>query len=380
MERIERDYCIIGGGIAGLCVARELARAGASVVVADRGAIGRGAGYQAAGMLAPMVEARLQERGLLAFMLESLEYYGPFSASLLNETGIDVSLNTSGSLLVGVDHDELEQWKHRYEEYVRLGLQGEWLTGYECRELEPYLSPAVQGGMLSRSDQQVDNRRLLEALVQIARSDARISVVENAADGGLVSDGNRAIAFATTEIEIVAERYVIATGARMGWLREVLPEIAMAIRPVKGQIMRLDQRRMPLVTHLVRTHKMYMAPKSDGTLVLGATLEEKGFDQTVTAGAVLDLLHAAWECLPAIHELPIMETGADFRPATVDHEPLLGATSLENVDIAAGFFRHGILVAPYAASILAASLVSGSPSRWLDAFSPERLHNHHPVP
>jgi glycine oxidase len=138
MSRVESEYCVVGGGIAGLAIARELAHAGLTVTLVERDAIGRGAGYQAAGMLAPMVEARLQEKGVMAFMLEALEYYRAFALEIERETEIDISLSTDGSLLVAIDRDDAEQWRHRYEEYRQLELPVEWLSGFECREIEPY--------------------------------------------------------------------------------------------------------------------------------------------------------------------------------------------------------------------------------------------------
>jgi glycine oxidase len=377
MHSIESEYCVVGGGIAGLTVARAIARAGATVAIVERGAVGRGAAYQAAGMLAPMVEARLQEQGVIEFMLEALEFYRGFAAEIEAETGIDIALSVDGSLLVAVDRDDAEKWRHRFEEYRAMNLPVEWLSGYECRELEPFLAPGIPGGMISRADQQVDNRRLLEALVASCSASELVTIVDDAGEGELIVAGGHAVAFRTPVVEVRAARFVVATGARVAWMRETLPEIARAIRPVKGQIIRLDQRRMPLVTHLVRTPDMYLAPKADGTLVLGATSEEKGFDASITAGEIMELLRHAWETVPGIFELPITETGAEFRPATIDHAPLLGATSLDNVDVATGYFRHGILVAPYAAQILAARRIDGTDNRWLDQFSPSRLTAYH---
>ena len=373
MKRIDSDYCVIGGGIAGLSMARELARSGASVTIVERDALGRGAAWQAAGMLAPMVEARLQEQGVTAFMLEALEYFKAFAVELQGETGIDIQLSTDGSLLVGVDRDDTEKWRHRYEEYRQMNLPVEWLSGYECREIEPYLATGIPGGIYSRADEQVDNRGLLDALVSSCAAADAVTMIESAGEGELVVSGEHVTCYRAGELEVHADRYIAATGARVGWLRNALPEIARSIRPVKGQVIRLDQSRMPLVSHLIRTPKMYLAPKVDGTLVLGATSEEKGFDASITAGEIMELLRAAWETVPGIFELPIIETAADFRPASVDHAPLLGATSLENVDVATGYFRHGVLVAPYAASILVAQRTSGTHSRWLEQFSPSRL-------
>jgi glycine oxidase len=143
---------------------------------------------------------------------------------------------------------------------------------------------------------------------------------------------------------------------------------------VKGQIIRLDQSRMPLVDHVVRTPEMYLAPKSNGTLVLGASAEDRGFDASITAGPIFELLRAAWECVPGIYELPIIETTVGFRPATIDHAPLLGEWGIEGVVLATGYYRHGILFAPYAARLIVEQMVGGNNNHWLMTFSPERFH------
>jgi glycine oxidase len=179
------------------------------------------------------------------------------------------------------------------------------------------------------------------------------------------------------EHTVIAEHLVVATGARTELLRELAPEVAKGIRPVKGQIMRLDQSALPLLDHVVRTPEVYMAPKSSGVRVVGATSEDRGFDATITAGAIFEILRSAWECLPGIYELPVIETRVGFRPATIDHAPMLGPSGVDRLSIATGYYRHGILFSPYAAELLAAWLLRGERSEWLDIFSPERFHETH---
>lgn len=366
------DICVIGGGIAGLTLARALAGEGADVVVVDRGAIGEGTAVVAAGMLAPLVEARLEERSVVAFGYEALRGYPAYVAALEAETGIGVDYRADGTLIVAVDRDDAAQLRHGFDEQRALGLPMQWWTGYECRRAEPALSPGIAGGIFSADDHQVDNRRLMSALVEACRRHPRITLVPDAGDG--VLDGTT---YRGAGCEIAAADVVMATGARTDLLRRVAPHLAAAVRPVKGQILRLDQSASPLIDHVIRTPDVYLAPKSDGMIALGASSEDRGFDAAITAGEVMELLRAAWECVPGIFELPIAETRVGFRPASIDHEPMLGASGVDRLWLAMGYYRHGILFAPLAARLLAARIVRGERSAWLDTFSPERFDEAH---
>lgn len=364
------DFCIIGGGIAGLALARELGRSGAHVTLVEREEIGRGAGFAAAGMLAPLVEARLEERELLRFSYECLRRYPAFVAELEQEAGMNVDLRTEGTLIVGADRDDAELVRHQYQEQKALGLPVEWLSGYDCRQMEPCLAPGVPGGIFSPQDYQLDNRRLLAALRQSVENLPGVTLLEHAGEGTFGQDHE---SYRTGAGEIRAGHFVLATGAHGSLLGTFAPHLARAIRPVKGQIMRLDQSALPLLGHVLRTPEMYLAPKSDGTVVLGASSEDRGFDPSVTAGEILELLRSAWECVPGIYELPIVETRVGFRPATIDHMPMLGDSGIERISLAMGYYRHGILFSPYAAGILADALLGRERSEWLDIFAPERF-------
>jgi len=367
------DFTVIGGGIAGLTVARALSVRGASVALVERGVIGREATWTAAGMLAPVVEARLEEQPLVRFGREALAMYPAFLEALRDETGIDPGYREDGTLFVGVERDHVALLRHSFEEQQRLGLPVSWVTGYDLRELEPYLAPSVSGGILSNSDRQVNNRALVDALTVSIRmrgvtiiGEAGEASVEHRAAGELICrfDGG----------ELLSQSIVIAPGAFNHLLAVIDSRLAHALYPIKGQVLRLDQSHMRLIDHIVRTPDVYMVPKSDGTIVVGASSEEKGYDRSVTVGEVYELLRAARACLPAVTELPIVETRVGFRPTTTDHLPIVGATGTAGVYVCGGFFRHGILFAPLAANVLVDNLVNGIPSHWLDTFAPQRFH------
>jgi glycine oxidase len=369
---LSSDICIIGGGIAGLCCARSFSRAGASVTLLERDTLGSGASRVAAGMLAPLVEARLEERNVVGFGAEALRFYPDFVEQLQSESDIDVGLRREGTLLIAFDRDEAEMLRHLSEEHQALGLPVEALTGFECRRIEPHLSVNVPAGLFSSQDLQIDNRMLLVALERSCRRKYNVQIVEHAGEGAFdVADG--VDRYRTDRVQVTADRWIIATGASNSVVKQLLPSVARSIRPVKGQILRLDQSASPLLEHVVRSPRMYLVPKPDGRLVLGASSEDRGFDPNITAGEIYRLLRAAWECLPGIYELPIVETSVGFRPATIDHAPLLGDCGIGGISLAMGYYRHGILFSPYAAELLAEEHSGGSRSRWLDTFSPERF-------
>jgi glycine oxidase len=371
------DICVIGGGIAGLTVARACAALGASTTVLEKGELARGASHAAAGMLAPLVEARLEERDLVRFGYEALARYPEFIAALEEESGIDVGYRREGTLVVGLDRDDVEQVRHLHSEQQLLGLPVEWLSGYECRQLEPSLAPSIPGGIFSPHDHQVDNRRLLQALIRSCSERHGVEVHSGVGEGSFTESSGRR-SYRTSTLEISADHFVLSTGADSDLLVAVEPALARSVRPVKGQIIRLDQSGFHLLDHVVRTPDVYLVPKGDGRLVVGASAEDRGFDRSITAGEIMELLRSAWEAVPGIYELPIVETIVGFRPATPDHMPMLGAIGDGSVSVATGYYRHGILFSPHAASLLANSLLGGIESPWLSTFSPSRFHEAYP--
>ncbi|MGE3801290.1 MAG: glycine oxidase ThiO [Candidatus Kapaibacterium sp.] len=368
---IGTDVCIVGGGIAGITLARALSLRGGGVCVVDRGKIGGGTSRVAAGMLAPMVEARLQEREIVEFGREALHFWGEFAGMIEREAEMEIDYRQEGTLVVAVERDHIGIINHLHDEQRELGLPVESLSGYECRRLESYLSPTVSGGFFSPSDHQVDNRLLLQGLRRICEAQG-VRTVEDAGEVTL-EQGEGGWIVGTKSGLISAQRVVVATGASLAIFRSLQPKLAGLIRPVKGQILRLDQSEMPLLQHVVRTPDVYFAPKSDGTLVVGASSEDRGFDTAVRLGPLYETLQAAWETIPALYELPVVESAVGFRPASLDHAPLLGETSLEGVYLATGYYRHGILFAPLSAELLAEEILEEKRDERIRAFNPARF-------
>lgn len=369
------DLVVIGAGIIGLSVAWEAARRQWEVLVIDRDEPGSGASTVAAGMLAPISEARPTEEPLVRFGRESLERYPDFIEVLEGATGIDCHLQPGGVLLVAVDRDHLEVLDHEQRNLASLGLAAERLTGRRVLEMEPRLNPEIVGGLATREDRSVDPRRVTRALVRALedrgnRVAARTTLDVLHRDGGvrgveLMRDGRRH--------GVETPRLLVAAGS---WSHEVLPELSdLPLRPVKGQLLRLHGE--VLIDRMVRTPDVYLVPRDNGELVVGASSEEQGFDETATAGLVMDLLYEAWRALPGIYELALREINVGFRPALRDNLPAIGpaGVGIPGLYLATGHYRNGILLAPATAHHLVATMETGEVSSELSPFTPDRFRS-----
>ena len=349
------DVAVVGGGPIGLAVAWRAAQRGLSVVIADRDP-GHGAAWAAAGMLAPVTEVHPGEDALLALNLASAAAYPAFVAELEACTGLDTGHRTDGTLVVARDRDDLEAVEELRRLQESLGLRAERVSSRECRRLEPGLAPSIRGGLLVHGDHQIDGRLLVRALLDACR---RRGVRFAGHVTGVRTTSGGAVAGVTLEggATLDADRVVIAAGAWSGRL-EGLPEDLLPIRPVKGQILYLaGPPEQPLADRNVRGLEVYVAPRRDGRVAVGATMEELGFDARPTAGAVHELLRAARELLPGVDELAFDEVLVGFRPATPDNGPLLGQTDLPGLLAATGHHRNGILLTPVTADAVAGCLV-----------------------
>ncbi|HWF43908.1 MAG TPA: glycine oxidase ThiO [Candidatus Kapabacteria bacterium] len=329
-------HVIIGGGIIGLSIGWQLARNGNSVTIIERDIAGHGASWVAAGMLPPYAEIGFEEVEFFQMCSESLALYPQLLAELASDLGPNHSvpkLDACGTLMIAMNADD-ESYLNRFHDFqIRIGLNSRTLSAAEAREREPLLSPRVKSALLLEGDKQIDNRMLVDAL--------RNAFI--ACGGELVEHTETGIGaiFNAESIVVSAGAYASRVDAR---LKQTNP-----VRPVKGQIIRLQPTADIALRHMVRTPRVYLAQKESGRLVIGATAEEKGFDTTVTAGAVMDLLRNAWEAVPMTYELEVSEIAAGLRPATRTHLPYIGYSGESNIFYAIGHYRHGILLTPYTA-------------------------------
>ncbi|MFI9158011.1 glycine oxidase ThiO [Kitasatospora aureofaciens] len=370
---------VIGGGVIGLAVAWRAAQRGLRNVTVVDPCHGGGAAGVAAGMLAPVTELQYGEEPLLHLGTASNQRYGTFAAELTEASGgLDTGYRRCGTIAVALDSDDREELRELHAFHQRLGLDSSWLTGREARRLEPMLAPGVRGGLHVADDHQVDPRRLLAALVAACE---RAGVLLHRAEAAeLLVDGGRATgARLSTGESLGADQVVLAAGPHSHRLPGLPEGVLPPVRPVKGQVLRLqipDAYRPFLsrnVRAVVRGQHLYLVPRENGELVVGATTEEQGYDTTVTAGGVYELLRDAHELVPGITELPLRETSAGLRPGSPDNAPLLGPTSLPGLVAATGHYRNGVLLTPVTADLLADYLATGEVPDLAKPFTPTRF-------
>ncbi|MEV7003053.1 glycine oxidase ThiO [Streptomyces sp. NPDC093982] len=371
------DVLVIGGGIIGLVTAWRAAQRGFTTAVVDPEP-GGGAAQVAAGMLAAVTELHYGEQTLLGLNLASARRYPDFAAELTDLTGHDLGYRRCGTLAVALDADDRAHLRDLHALQRQSGLDSEWLSGRECRRLEPMLAPGVRGGLRVDGDHQIDPRRLSGALVAACERAGvvfhrawaeRFDVVRDRAAGVTTADGT----------ELRAGQVVLAAGSLSGRLPGVPDDVLPPVRPVKGQVLRLTvpQRYAPFLSRTVRAvvrgSQVYLVPRESGELVVGATSEELGWDTTVTAGGVYELLRDAHELVPGITELPLTETRAGLRPGSPDNAPLLGPTELDGLSLATGHYRNGVLLTPVTGDVMAHVLATGELPDDARAFTPGRF-------
>lgn len=371
------DVLVIGGGVIGLVTAWRAAQRGLAVAVVDPDP-GGGAAQVAAGMLAAVTELHYGEQTLLGLNLASARRYPGFAAELTELTGHDLGYRRCGTLAVALDADDRAHLRELHTLQRQSGLESEWLSGRECRRLEPMLAPGVRGGLRVDGDHQIDPRRLAAALVAACERAGvvfhrdwaeRLEVVRERATGVLTRAGDTC----------GARQVVLAGGSLSGRLAGVPDDVLPPVRPVKGQVLRLTvpKRYAPFLSRTVRAvvrgSQVYLVPRENGELVVGATSEELGWDTTVTAGGVYELLRDAHELVPGITELPLTETRAGLRPGSPDNAPLLGPTRLDGLLLATGHYRNGVLLTPVTGDVMAELLAGGELPEEARPFTPRRF-------
>ncbi len=364
---------IIGAGVIGLGIAWRLAPR-ASVTVFDRGHAGKGASYAAAGMLAACCEAEPGEEALVALGRDSQARWPAFAAELSVASGIDVDLRQEGTLVLALTADDQAEIAHRLEFQRRLDLPLEWLSAAATRVREPHLTGKMAGALFSPQDHQVDNRKLARAL-RVAAEGAGVVIHEHRAVREILSRGGRTTGVLLEDGTIAAaDKVVLAAGAWSRGIAGLTADQRPPVRPIKGQMLalRMDPRA-PLLHHVLWAPGAYLVPRHDGRLIVGATVEERGFDDTITAGGVLALLDAAWRAVPAVEELPIDEIWVGHRPGSRDDAPILGPGPLDNLFYATGHHRNGILLTPVTADAMARLILDDAVDPAITPFGLERF-------
>ncbi len=346
------DAIFVGGGAIGLSCAWRAAQRGARVAVLDRAEPPAGATRVAAGMLAPVGELTFGEPELLEMTLASAALYPAFVAELEAATGESAGYARQGALHIALDRDEAAQLRRVHDLQRSLGLEAEWLPPRRCRDLEPGLTPALNGGVHAGGEAAIDPRALTRALLA-ALGDVEVRTGTGVVGGLFERERLVGVRTAAGE-ELRAEAVVLAAGAWSGQA-EWLPEHARPpVRPVKGQVLELRARDGDApCERIVASERVYLVPRPDGRLIVGATSEEQGFDTAVTAGGVHELLREAYRLLPDVAEMELIDAMAGLRPGTPDNLPLVGPGAIEGLILATGHYRNGILLAPLTADAIA---------------------------
>jgi len=373
-DRGTYDVIVVGGGAIGLCCAWQLAQAGAETVVLDRAEPPAGATRVAAGMLAPIGELAFGEPELLRITIAAAAIYPDFVAKLEAASELGSGYVSHGALHIALDRDEAAELRRVHDLQRSLGLGAEWLPPRRCRELEPGLTPSFNGGVHAPDEAAIDPRRMTAALLT-ALAAAGVEVRGGADVVAPILDGERLEGVRTgAGEELLASHVVLATGAWAG-AESWLPEFARPpVRPVKGEILELRSAEGEApCERIIASERVYLVPRPDGRLIVGATTEERGFDATVTAGGVHELLREAYRLLPDVAEMELVEAMAGLRPGTPDNLPLIGPGALDGLILACGHYRNGILLAPLTGEAVAGLLAGGELPDSLAAANPERL-------
>lgn len=367
------DVVVIGGGTIGTATAWRCAQRGLSVIVVDPDP-GRGAWHTAAGMLSPTSELQYAEEPLFRLGRESVARFPAFVEELEQLTGQHVAFWPCGTLSTAWDAADLAAQRDLYAFWQSVGAEARLLTGRELRELEPALAAGVPGGLLVADDHQVDPRRLHRALGAAAEQ-AGVTSFRSTAE---VRAGERVTGVRLADGTDISAGWVVnAAGAWAAGIAGIPADCVAPVRPVKGQTLRLRLPGPPRLQHVVRGsvrgYPVYLVPRADGRIVVGASVEDVGFDDRPRAGAVYELLRDAQTLLPELGEAELEEVCTGFRPGSPDNAPIIGPTALPGLVHATGHYRNGILLTPVTADALATLIADGRLPAAVSAFTPGRF-------
>jgi glycine oxidase len=370
-KSLHTDVLILGGGVIGLSIARELHKSGVKdITVVERGTCGREATWAAAGMLSPQAETD-EVGAFFDLCLRSRDMYPEFAAALLGETGVDVELDRTGTLYLSLTEDDSEELLRRHEWQRNAGFAVERLDKESLRELEPDITDAVEFGLYFPNDWQVENRKLASALCKYASLHC-LNVLENTTAETLLLENRNVVGASTSAGIIRAGTTVVATGAWTSFIKVGDDPIAVEVEPVRGQMVCLAGEGRPL-KHVVYTHQGYLVPRQDGRILAGSTSERVGFDSSTEDETIARFAAFASGVLPAA-ALRVTDSWASLRPFAPDGMPVIGRLGgVDGLCIATGHYRNGILLAPLTGRLTAENIVNGRDNDVFSTFGPQRF-------
>lgn len=366
------DVLIVGGGVIGLTLARELRRLGVRrIAVVERGRVGQEASFAAAGMLAPNAENEIVD-DFYRFCDGSRSMFPEIAGELLAETAIDIELDRSGTVYAAFTEVDSEHLGMRYARQVEAGIPVEQWSAEEARKAEPCLAENVRESLYFPNDWQVENRKLLAALKAYATANG-IDLIEETPIHSPVVEGSKVSGVVTGARTLSAQATVLATGAWTSLIKIAGAAVPFGVKPVRGQMISYAPPDR-MFSRVVYSHRGYLVPRADGRILAGATVEDVGFDDRVTPEAVDLLRRTAVEMAPCLDEVPIDDAWAGLRPLASDGLPVIGPMpGYDNLFVTTAHFRNGILLAPISAKILAERIVNASDSKYLDLFGIDRF-------
>lgn len=366
------DVLIIGGGVIGLSIARQMHKQGIRrVTLIEKGVCGLESSWAAAGMLGPQAEANERD-AFFDLCRESRDLYPELAAELLEETGIDIELERSGTLYLAFNDEDVAEIRERYRWQQAAGLAVEKFSADEAHRAEPFISPTVREALYFPNDWQVDNRQLCAALKIYAETNG-IDIREITCVEKLMVDKGRVTGAETSAGRIFALQTVVATGAWTSLIKLGQGNMPIDVKPVRGQMIAFKPA-MRLFQRIIYSRRGYIVPRSDGRILAGSTTEDAGFDKSIDEAAAQSLHAMASEIAPAIGGLDAVDQWAGLRPFADDALPIIG--SIEGIDglfIATAHYRNGILLAPLTAKLAARWLVHKTDSAYLKIFGPARF-------
>jgi glycine oxidase len=366
------DILILGGGIIGMSIARELAGNGLSVRILERHQPGREASWASAGMLAPQGE--LSEGAFQKLCLESNRRYPAYRISVEEETGIKCYHREAGTMALAITDEDEDEFRHTYESQKKDGLEVEWISGDDARKKEPELSQFVRGGMYLPGDRHVENRLLVPALEKSCRMRG-VDIISGAQVIKINSNNKKVTGVSTIIGDFTANIVINTAGAWSATIDVPDESLRPPVFPVRGQMMAIELPTPKFLSHVIRSPRSYMVPRHDSRLFLGATMEEVGFNKSNTVWGIHKLLCGAKELLPNLDKCTIIETWSGLRPGCADNHPILGYTSLDGYIMATGMFRNGLLLTPVISQTIADLIISGTTPAIIAPFSIERFAN-----
>ncbi|MDQ3668099.1 MAG: glycine oxidase ThiO [Acidobacteriota bacterium] len=367
------DVLVIGGGVIGLTIARALVLRGVTnVLLVERARLGAEASSAAAGMLAPQAEADYAD-DFFSLCCQSRDMYPAFVAALRGETGIDSELDRTGTLYLAFTESDQREIERRYDWQVRAGLTVQKLNPIDTRTLEPCISESVRGALKFPSDIQVENRRLLSALIAANEKLGVRVMTDTTVEAIRINRGK--VEGAETSRGFVPTGTVVVSGGAWSSFIKIRDAAASnpRIEPVRGQMVCLGSRPV-IARHVIYSRRGYLVPRRDGRVLSGSTTDQAGFDKEATASGVHSILSHALEISPLICDLPLLGVWAGLRPRAQDGLPVLGpCAEIQGLTFATGHYRNGILLAPITGELLASAIVDNVVSSDLNVFGPDRF-------